>query len=597
MEVLLSEKWELQPKHSPEEVLQRWRDLCGVVKNPKRRFRFTANLSKRHEAAEMRRTNQEKLDIAVLVSQAALAFTNGVKLNDYAVPKEVEAAGFKICADELGSIAEGRDLKKLNSHGGVRGIIDKLVTDGANGLPTTDREALNRRREIYGINKFQESKARSFWSFIWEAVLDKTVMISILCALVSLVVGITTEGWPKGAHDGVGIIASILLVVLVRAMRDYRRFRGMDREKEEVSIQVMRNGCLQKMSIHELLPGDVVYLTIGDQVPADGIFLSGSPVWIDESCLTGEREPMMVNVENPFLLLGTKLQDGCCKMLVTTVGMRTQWGKLVATLSEASEELRMNGVATSIRKIALAFGIVTFEILVQKLIGRKWQAGNTFALSEYNALELLEYFAMAAVPEGLPLAVALSLAFATKNKRNNKDEAAVGETTKSNQMAVVKSRICKAPDNAPSVLPRELPQPVVKILLQSIFNNNNNRDEAALLEFCLSHGGDFQAEIERRPACNLIQVDKPMGVVLQLPVGGLRAQTKGASEIILAARDKVLNLKGEEVVPMDEAAVTHLMEAMEQFVAQALRFLANMEIQEPHVAVGRSSGVTLRLVE
>lgn len=58
MESLLSDKWDVKPKHSSEEVLQRWRELCGVVKNPKRRFRFTANLSKRYEAAAMRKTNQ-----------------------------------------------------------------------------------------------------------------------------------------------------------------------------------------------------------------------------------------------------------------------------------------------------------------------------------------------------------------------------------------------------------------------------------------------------------------------------------------------------------------------------------------------------------
>lgn len=57
MESLLSDKWDVQHKHAPEEVLQRWRGLCGVVKNHKRRFRFTANLSKRYEAAAMRKTN------------------------------------------------------------------------------------------------------------------------------------------------------------------------------------------------------------------------------------------------------------------------------------------------------------------------------------------------------------------------------------------------------------------------------------------------------------------------------------------------------------------------------------------------------------
>ncbi|KAH6799601.1 hypothetical protein C2S51_036085 [Perilla frutescens var. frutescens] len=626
MESLLSEKWELQPKHSSSEVLQRWRDLCGVVKNPKRRFRFTANLSKRHEAAEMRKTNQEKLRIAVLVSKAAFEFIKGAKASDYAVPKEVEAAGFKICADELGSIVEGHDLKKLKFHGGATGIVDKLDTDSSNGLSTTDNEAVSRRQELYGINKFQESEPRSFWVFVWEALHDMTLMILGFCAFVSLIVGIATEGWPKGAHDGLGIVASILLVVFVTATSDYRQslqFRDLDKEKKKISVQVTRNGYRQKLSIYELLPGDVVHLSIGDQVPADGIFLSGFSVSIDESSLTGESEPAMVNAENPFLLSGTKVQDGTCKMLVTTVGMRTQWGKLMATLSEGGDDetplqVKLNGVATIIGKIGLVFAIVTFAVLVQKLVGRKWQEGTSLVWSGDDALELLEYFAIAvtivvvAVPEGLPLAVTLSLAFAMKKMMNDKAlvrHLAACETMGSatsicsdktgtlttNHMTVVKSCISmnvkelSKPENA-SALCAELPPSVVRTLLQSIFNNTGgevvvNKEgkreilgtptEAAILEFGLSLGGDFQVE---RQACKLVKVEpfnstkKRMGVVLQLPEGGLRAHTKGASEIVLAACDKVLNTKGE-VVPLDEASFNHLKETIEQFASEALRTL------------------------
>ena len=105
------------------------------------------------------------------------------------------------------------------------------------------------------------------------------------------------------------------------------------------------------MSIYDLLPGDIVHLAIGDQVPADGVFVSGFSVLIDESSLTGESEPVMVTADNPFLLSGTKVQDGSCKMMVTTVGMRTQWGKLMATLSEGGDDetplqVKLNGVAT-----------------------------------------------------------------------------------------------------------------------------------------------------------------------------------------------------------------------------------------------------------
>ncbi|PIN06163.1 Calcium-transporting ATPase [Handroanthus impetiginosus] len=76
---ILSDQWEVKPKHSSEDALRRWRDLCGVVKNPKRRFRFSASLCKGDEVAAMRKTNQEKLRIEVLVSMAAFRFIQGVQ--------------------------------------------------------------------------------------------------------------------------------------------------------------------------------------------------------------------------------------------------------------------------------------------------------------------------------------------------------------------------------------------------------------------------------------------------------------------------------------------------------------------------------------
>ncbi|KAK7309153.1 hypothetical protein RJT34_05666 [Clitoria ternatea] len=668
----------VKSKNSSGEALRRWRTLCGVVKNPKRRFRFTANLSKREEAAAMRRTNQEKLRVAVLVSKAALQFVQSVQLSDYKVPEEVEAAGFQICGDELGSIVEGHDVKKFKQHGGVNGIAEKLSTSTTEGV-SSNAEKLNKRQQIYGINKFTESEAKSFWVFVWEALHDMTLMILGVCALVSLIVGIATEGWPKGAHDGLGIVASILLVVFVTATSDYRQslqFKDLDKEKKKISIQVTRNGYRQKMSIYELLPGDIVHLAIGDQVPADGLFVSGFSVLIDESSLTGESEPVMVSSENPFLLSGTKVQDGSCKMLVTSVGMRTQWGKLMATLSEGGDDetplqVKLNGVATIIGKIGLFFAVITFGVLVQGLISHKLQQGSLRSWNGDDALEMLEFFAVAvtivvvAVPEGLPLAVTLSLAFAMKKMMNDKAlvrHLAACETMGSatticsdktgtlttNHMTVVKTCFClksKEVSNKASSFCSELPESTVKLLLQSIFNNTGGEvvvnqhgkheilgtpTETAILEFGLSLGGDFQDE---RQACKLVKVEpfnstkKKMSVVVELPGGRLRAHCKGASEIILAACDKMLNSNGE-VVPLDEESTNHLKATIEQFASEALRTLciAYMElgngfsaedpipvsgytcigivgIKDPvrpgvkeSVAVCRSAGITVRMV-
>ncbi|XP_004511843.1 calcium-transporting ATPase 2, plasma membrane-type-like [Cicer arietinum] len=614
----------VKSKNSSEEALRRWREACGVVKNPKRRFRFTANLQKRGEAAAMRRTNQEKLRVAVLVSKAAFQFMQAAQQSDYKVPEEVKDAGFQICGDELGSIVEGHDVKKLKYHGGINGIAEKLSASTTDGL-SVDSDLLNRRQEIYGINKFTESQAKSFWVFVWEALQDMTLMILGVCALVSLIVGIATEGWPKGAHDGLGIVASILLVVFVTATSDYRQslqFKDLDKEKKKISIQVTRNRYRQKMSIYELLPGDIVHLAIGDQVPADGLFVSGFSVLIDESSLTGESEPVVVNTENPFLLSGTKVQDGSCKMLVTTVGMRTQWGKLMATLSEGGDDetplqVKLNGVATIIGKIGLFFAIVTFAVLVQGLVSLKLQQGSFWSWNGDDALEMLEFFAIAvtivvvAVPEGLPLAVTLSLAFAMKKMMNDKAlvrNLAACETMGSatticsdktgtlttNHMTVVKTCICmkskEISNKTSSSLCSELPESVVKTLLQSIFNNTGgevvvNKEgkheilgtptDTAILEFGLSLGGDFQGE---KQACKIVKVEpfnstkKRMGVVVELPSGGLRAHCKGASEIVLASCDKVLNSNGE-VVPLDEESTNHLKTTINQFANEALRTL------------------------
>ncbi|XP_020104278.1 calcium-transporting ATPase 1, plasma membrane-type-like [Ananas comosus] len=635
MESYLNENFGgVKSKHSSDEVLQRWRKLCGVVKNPKRRFRFTANLSKRSEARAMKRSNQEKLRVAVLVSKAALQFIHGITLHsEYTVPAEVKAAGFEICAEELSSIVEGHDLKKLKAHGGVAGVADKLSTSTNDGL-ITQEDRITVRQQIYGINKFAESQARSFWVFVWEALQDMTLIILAVCALVSLIVGIATEGWPKGAHDGLGIVASILLVVFVTATSDYRQslqFKDLDKEKKKISIQVTRDGFRQKISIYDLLPGDVVHLAIGDQVPTDGLFISGFSLLINESSLTGESEPVAVSTENPFLLSGTKVQDGSCKMLVTTVGMRTQWGKLMATLSEGGDDetplqVKLNGVATIIGKIGLFFAVVTFAVLSEGLIRHKFRDGSYFSWSGDDALELLEFFAIAvtivvvAVPEGLPLAVTLSLAFAMKKMMNDKAlvrHLAACETMGSatticsdktgtlttNHMTVVKACVCgniKEVSNSKEAISicSDIPDSVVKILLQSIFNNTGgevvtNQDgkleilgtptETALLEFGLSLGGNFQVV---RKESSLIKVEpfnslkKRMGVVLQLPGGIYHAHTKGASEIILAACDKVLDSTGN-AVPLDETAVSHLKGTIESFANEALRTLclAYMEIE------------------
>ncbi|CAL4943222.1 unnamed protein product [Urochloa decumbens] len=574
-----------------------------------------------------KRAHREKLRVAVFVSKPALqSDEHGVTLqSEYVVPEGVEAAGFQISADELASIVESRDTEKLAVHGQLDGIADKLATSLTDGINTAEY-SLNQRRDIYGVNKFTESEARSLWEFVWEALQDTTLMILVACALISFVVGIATEGWPKGAHDGIGIFTSILLVVSVTATSNYQQslqFRDLDKEKRKFFVQVTRSSLRQKMLIDDLLPGDVVRLAVGDQVPADGLFISGYSVLINESSLTGESEPVVVNEDNPFLLSGTKVLDGSCKMLVTAVGMRTQWGKLMAAITESGNDetplqVKLNGVANIIGNIGLCFALLTFVVLSQGLVAQKYLDGLLFSWSGDDVLEILQHFAVAvtiivvAVPEGLPLAVTLSLAFAMKKMMNDKAlvrQLAACETMGSatvicsdktgtlttNRMSVVKACVCgntMEVNNplAPSNFSSKLPEAALEILLESIFNNTAGEvvisqdghrqipgtpTEVALLDFASLIGGGFK---EKRQQTKIIKVEpfnstkKRMSVVLELPGGGYRAHCKGASEVVLAACDKFIDARGS-IVALDNTTTNKLNSIIETFSKEALRTL------------------------
>ncbi|KAM0884018.1 hypothetical protein ACQ4PT_031255 [Festuca glaucescens] len=570
---------------------------------------------------------KEKLQVAVSASKSTAQLENGLSLQgQYVVPEDVKAAGFQISADELTSIVESRDTERLTVHGRLHGIADKLATSLTDGI-SMHEDLLNQRQEIYGVNKFAESEVRSFWEFVWEALQDTTLIILAACAFVSLAVGVATEGWLNGSHDGIGIIASILLVVSVTATSNYQQslqFRDLDKEKRKILVQVTRNGFRQKILIDDLLAGDVVHLSVGDQVPADGLFISGFSVLVDESSLTGESEPVDVNEDKPFLVSGTKVLDGSGQMLVTAVGMRTQWGKLMAALTEGGNDetplqVKLGGVANIIGKVGLFFAVLTFIVLSQELIGQKYYDGLLLSWSGDDVLDILNHFAVAvtivvvAVPEGLPLAVTLSLAYAMEKMMNDKAlvrQLAACETMgsatvicsdktgtlTSNRMTVVKAFICgnamEVNDPvATSSLSSELPQVAVETLLESIFNNTSgdvviNQDgkqdiigtptEAALLEFAQSLGGNYK---QKRKESKIVKVDpfssakKRMSVILELPGGQYHAHCKGASEIVLAACDKFMDDSGS-IVPLDRNTANKFNDIIETFSSEALRTLS-----------------------
>ncbi|XP_078182800.1 putative calcium-transporting ATPase 9, plasma membrane-type isoform X2 [Carex rostrata] len=544
------------------------------------------------------------------------------EIGHWPVSAETRKAGFSISPDELAVIASNHRMSRLTLHGGVDGISKKIRSSLKKGILENDIKV---REAIFGTNKHTEKPSRSFWKFVWDALHDLTLIILMVCAVVSVIVGLFTEGFPKGMYDGIGIILSIFLVVIVTSVSDYRQslqFIELDKEKEKIYVHVMRDGIRQKVLIFDVVVGDVVHLSIGDQVPADGLFISGYALMIDESSLTGESEHVHISHHKPFLRSGTKVIDGSATMLVTAVGMNTEWGKLMSTLSHGGEDetplqVKLNGVATLIGKIGLAFATLTFLVLLGRFFVEKYINGTEW--SAKDASTIVNYFAIAvtiivvAVPEGLPLAVTLSLAVAMKKlmdaqalvRRLSACETMGSAshictdktgTLTTNHMMVDKIWLCDVLFNSLSStsdtvkeLHIAIPKYALSVLLQCIFENTSSEvvrgkdgkktmlgspTEIALLEFGLKlddFSGDQFQKNEKIKVEPFNSEKKTMSVVISVH-GGYRVFCKGASEIILGMCDKILDNEGN-IVPMSTNKSKEILSIINEFACEALRTL------------------------
>ncbi|KAK3411186.1 hypothetical protein EUGRSUZ_J03164 [Eucalyptus grandis] len=363
---------------------------------------------------------------------------------------------YGIGLEELASMTRDHKFSALQQYGGatnifsllmcqlplhqVKGLSHMLKTNLERGISGDETDIL-KRRNAFGSNTYPQKKGRSFLRFLWEAWQDLTLIILIVAAAASLALGIKTEGIKEGWYDGGSIAFAVFLVIVVTAVSDYRQslqFQNLNEEKRNIQLEIMRGGRMIKVSIHDLVVGDIVPLNTGDQVPADGILVSGHSLAIDESSMTGESENVHKDQKAPFLMSGCKVADGVGTMLVTSVGINTEWGLLMASISEDTGEetplqVRLNGVATFIGIVGLAVALSVLVILVVRYFtGNTEDAyGNVQFIKGHTSIshvvdDIIKIVTIAvtivvvAVPEGLPLAVTLTLAYSMRKMMADK---------------------------------------------------------------------------------------------------------------------------------------------------------------------------------
>ncbi|KAK3414940.1 hypothetical protein EUGRSUZ_H00511, partial [Eucalyptus grandis] len=342
------------------------------------------------------------------------------------IPIHDHPSSFNIDQSQLTKLVKDKDLCHLQEFGGVQKVASALKTDVSIGI-SGDPDDVSRRQNAFGINSYKKPPAKGFFHFVVEAFKDLTIMILLVCAGLSLGFGIKENGVKEGWYDGGSIFVAVFLVIAVSAGSNYRQnrqFEKLSRVSDNILIDVIRKGRRQQISIFEIVVGDVVCLKTGDQVPADGLFLDGHSLQSDHVEVNRK--------ENPFLFSGTKIADGFARMLVTSVGMSTTWGEMMSSISRDNSEqtplqARLNKLTSSIGKVGL---VVAFLVLVVLLIryftgntqdengNREFIAGQTTGNDIINSIVGIIAAAVTivvvAIPEGLPLAVTLTLAYSMK---------------------------------------------------------------------------------------------------------------------------------------------------------------------------------------
>ncbi|KAL5566303.1 hypothetical protein UlMin_029467 [Ulmus minor] len=428
----------LKPRKPSQPAMHEQEEDYPVLKIHKRRWRLalTAIYCTRAFASVSRKVLENKGTLLRSLSYVAI---------DVQPPSgnyDKNLSFHDIDQENLSHMVREKNLQSLKQFGGVEHLALILETDVKSGIGGGDSDVTN-RKIIFGGNSYPKPAAKGFLSFVFDAFKDTNILTFLACAVLSLGFGIKRHGWEDGWFDGGSTIISIFVVVVVSAVSNFKQSRQIEKlsnESSDIRVEVVRDGRRPAVSIFEIVVGDVVCLKVGDQIPADGLFLEGHSVKVDESSMTGESDHVEIGSGNPFLLSGTKVTDGFGSMLVTSVGMNTSWGEMMSSISRDLDEetplqvqARLNKLTSDIGKVGqLVVALVLWVLMIRYFTGnttnekgeREDNGSNTKLDDMINAVVALEVNIVAvAIPEGLPLAVTLTLAYSMK--RMMKDNAMV----------------------------------------------------------------------------------------------------------------------------------------------------------------------------
>ncbi|OHT09384.1 Calcium-transporting ATPase 4, plasma membrane-type [Tritrichomonas foetus] len=520
--------------------------------------------------------------------------------------------------EDYKSLMEQRDSAVLKEMGGVENIIKELKTDSEKGI--CDLSTISQRKTELGANVLPDPPTKSFFRLFIEALGDLMLIILMVSAIISLILVLCFPGEDKlGWIDSVSILVAVLIVSLVQAITNWRQqraFTNINRMKNDNLTPVVRNGERIKINATEIVVGDILYLDNGNKVAADGLFISGRDLKLNESAVTGEVLPVSISDENPFCCSGCTVENGDAYMVVIAVGPHTQTGLVFAHMAQQDAdhektplEEKLDYLAKIITYVGMVGALLTFIVLLVQ-----WAIDIAKVKWEWRMLSgLVQHFIVAvtifvcAVPEGLPLAVTISLSYSMSRmmednnfvRHLNACETMGGAsnicsdktgTLTTNKMTVTQF-YTGLKDYDQNTLP-EMPEELKKIFGIGISVNtkgsvktddkgilvyDGKSTECALCLYVERMGFDYIQERKNHPSIELFDFDsdrKRMTTVIDSPVNPNEklVNCKGAPDVVLNFCTKYIDANWQ-VQPLNEDVKQQINDQLLAYSKKMLRSL------------------------
>lgn len=464
-------------------------------------------------------------------------------------------------------------------------------------------EQVKQSREQHGKNVLTPPQRTSLWKLYLDKYRDPIIQILLVAAFVSLILAFIE----KNFMETIGIFVAVFLATTVGFYfeRDAaKKFNLLTALSEEQPVKVRRNGKVMEIPRHDVVVGDVVLVEVGDEVPADGELIVCNDLQINESTLTGEpvtEKSLEGGGDGAYprnvILRSTMVMNGRGEFLVTAVGDATEIGKVAKKSTEQTSvetplHMQLDKLAKMISKVGSVVSVAAFFIFLihDILTNPAWGGKDYFYMAEI----VLKYFMMAvtlivmAVPEGLPMAITLSLALNMRRmlKSNNLVRKLHACETMGAVTVICTDKTGTLTQNKMQVSALELKQGDEALLDTAIALNSTaelndgkpigNPTESALLLWLDAQGKDYE---ELRKQVNVLKqlpfsTERKMMATLTEVDGETYLFVKGAPEIVMKKciiGDRMLKQTAEELDEWQHKAMRTLAFAYKKIETSIMR--------------------------